>query len=248
MSPRGKVYIVGAGPGDPELITVKGLRVLREAEVLLYDHLVSEELLKEAPISAERIYVGKRAGHHSFKQEEINALLFEKAREGRRVVRLKGGDPFVFGRAGEEMEFLESKGIPFEVVPGVTAASALASQAKFSLTHRAHSSILTFVTGHRKGDAPLELPFSALARLGGTVVIYMGLGTLGELQQGLLEEGMEPDTPVLMGRNVTLPTQQFLSTTLGEMVSVRERVGLKPPVLVVIGRVVAEARCMGEGS
>ncbi len=235
---RGKVFIVGAGPGDPELITVKGLKLLRRAEVVLYDHLVNEAILREVPPETPKVYVGKVAGHHSVKQEEINRLLVESADKGLTVVRLKGGDPFIFGRVGEEMEFLREKGVPYEVVPGVTAASALASRGEFSLTHRGYSSLLTFVTGHRKGNGPLRLPFSSLAKLGGTLVVYMGLGALEELRDGLLSEGMEPHTPVMLGRKVGWPDERLLVTTLENMVNLREREGLTPPVLVVIGRVV----------
>ena len=240
----GRVFIVGAGPGDPELITVRGLRLLQQAQVVLYDHLVNPELLDEAPEDAQRIYVGKVSGHHSVSQEEINRLLVEKARQGLTVVRLKGGDPFVFGRVGEEMEFLEEHGVPYEVVPGVTAASSLAAQARFSLTHRHHSSILTFVTGHRRRDAPLDLPFSHLAGLNGTLVIYMGLGALKELQERLISEGLDPHTPVLLGRKVSWRDHMLLQTTLGDMVALRERKGLKPPVLVVVGKVAEMAKVL----
>ncbi len=238
MSAVGTVYIVGAGPGDPELITVRGLRLLRQAEVVLYDHLVSQDLLGEVPSLAQRIYVGKVAGKHSARQEEINRLLVEKAREGLTVVRLKGGDPFVFGRVGEEIEYLRNHGVPYQVVPGVTAASAIASQCGFSLTHRRCSSVLSFVTGHRRGDRPLDLPFSHLSGLGGTLVVYMGLGALAELREGLLGQGMDPATPVLLGERVTWPEQRLVVTTVGGMVEARDREGLAPPVLVVIGSVV----------
>ena len=241
MSPRGKVYIVGAGPGDPELITVKGLRLLQNAQVVLYDHLVNREILREAPESAELIYVGKTAGHHSMAQEKINALLVEKVALGCMVVRLKGGDPFVFGRVGEEMDHLKAKGIPYEVVPGVTSASALAARGRFSLTHRSFSSTLTFVTGHRRNNAPLDLPFRHLSGMGGTLVVYMGLGALRELQSRLLEEGMAPSTPVLMGRRVSWPEERLLPTTLERMVDLRDEECLKSPVLVVIGDVVKTA-------
>ncbi len=238
----GKVYIVGAGPGDPRLITVRGLELLREAQVVLYDHLVSEELLGEAPDYAEKIYVGKMAGRHSMGQEDINRLLLEKAGEGKMVVRLKGGDPFIFGRLGEEMECLEGAGVHYEVVPGVTAASAVASVARLSLTHRNYSSLLTMVTGHRKRNSALDLPFSSLAGMGGTLVVYMGLAALEELQERLLEAGMDPSTPVLMARGVTWSQERLLRTTLGDMVRSRDENHLASPVLLVIGHVVAMAK------
>jgi len=234
----GKVYIVGAGPGDPELITVKGLRLLRKAQVVLYDHLVHTSLLEEVPPEARRVFVGKVAGHHSMKQEKINRLLVENAQMGFTVVRLKGGDPFIFGRVGEEMEYLEAHGVPYEVVPGVTAASAAASVGRFALTHRHHASLITFVTGHRREGKPLDLPFPLLARLGGTLVVYMGLGTLEWLQKGLLEGGMDPALPVFLAHRVTWPQERLVVTTLGGMVEARDRERLTPPVLVVVGGVV----------
>ena len=235
---RGKVFIVGAGPGDPELITVRGKRLVQMCDVLLYDHLVHPDIVALARRECEKVYVGKVSGRHSMPQDEINRLLVDRARRGKVVVRLKGGDPVIFGRAGEEMEWLDREGVDYEVVPGVTAASAAASRVKMPLTHRDHASVVTFITGHRKGNAPLSLPFDALAALGGTMAVYMGVATCGEIAASLMDAGMPRDTGVLIAQNVGLEGERFIFTTLGELPEVVVREGVKPPSLFIMGKIV----------
>lgn len=236
---RGKVYLVGAGPGDPDLITVKGLRCLRAAEVVVYDRLVSAELLAEVPAQAQRIFVGKQPGRCSLHQEEINALLIEQARLGRTVVRLKGGDPFVFGRGGEEALALALAGIPFEIVPGVTSAIAVPAYAGIPVTHRGQSGVLTIVTGHETPEhaAPL-VDWEALAKLDGTLVILMGVATLPAISRRLLSAGLASTTPVAVIEQGTVAQQRVVT---GPLEGIEERVttaGLRSPAVIVIGRVV----------
>jgi len=236
---RGQVYLVGAGPGDPELITVKGLRCLRAAEVVIYDRLVNSVLLDEVPASALRIFVGKQPGRCSLRQEEINALLVEHAHLGRTVVRLKGGDPFVFGRGGEEALALVEAGIAYEVVPGISSAIAVPAYAGIPVTHRNRSGALTIVTGHEtpEHDMPL-VDWEALARLDGTLVILMGVATLPLITQKLLQAGMIPSTPAAVIEQGTIARQRAVR---GPLVEIAERVttaGLRSPAVVVIGRVV----------
>jgi uroporphyrin-III C-methyltransferase len=237
--PRGKVYLVGAGPGDPELITVKGLRCLRAAEVVVYDRLVNAVLLEEVPASAQRIFVGKQPGRCSLRQEEINALLVEHARLGRTVVRLKGGDPFVFGRGGEEALALVEAGITFEIVPGISSAIAVPAYAGIPVTHRNRSGALTIVTGHEtpEHDTPL-VDWEALARLDGTLVILMGVATLPLIRQQLLQAGMDPATPAAVIEQGTIARQRTVRAPLAEIVERVTAAGLHSPAVVVIGRVV----------
>jgi uroporphyrin-III C-methyltransferase len=233
------VYLVGAGPGDPELITVRGLRVLRQAEVVVYDRLVSPELLDEAAAGALRVFVGKHAGGPCTSQEEINALLVHYARRGFRVVRLKGGDPFVFGRGGEEAEALVAAGIPFEVVPGVSSAVAVPAYAGIPLTHRRLSSSFAVVTGHRESgtDRP-PVDWAKLATAVDTLVVLMGLGTLPEVVEALVANGRAPETPVALIRWGTTGRQETVSGTLADIVAKAYEAALRPPVLAVIGEVV----------
>ena len=191
----GKVWLVGAGPSDGGLLTLKGKAVLEQAEVVVFDALVGPEILSWIPPQAEKINVGKRAGCHLKSQEEINRILLEKALEGRRVVRLKGGDPFLFGRGGEELELLTACGVAYEVVPGVTSAVAVPAYCGIPVTHRDFCSSVHIITGHKRQGKPLELPFRALAETGGTLVFLMGLTALPEICQGLLEAGLPPETP-----------------------------------------------------
>jgi uroporphyrin-III C-methyltransferase len=236
---RGKVYLVGAGPGDPELITVKGLRCLRAAEVVIYDRLVNPVLLEEVPASAQRLFVGKQPGRCSLRQEEINALLVEHARLGRTVVRLKGGDPFVFGRGGEEALALVEAGIAFEVVPGISSAIAVPAYAGIPVTHRNRSGALTIVTGHEtpEHDAPL-VDWEALARLDGTLVILMGVATLPAIRQKLMQAGMDPATPAAVIEQGTIAHQRTVRAPLAEIVERVTAADLRSPAVVVIGRVV----------
>ena len=227
----GKVYIVGAGPGDPDLITVKGRDILAEATVVLYDNLVAPELL---PAKAKRIYVGKKKSDHSMPQAEIIRLLIEHANAGEIVVRLKGGDPYVFGRGGEEAEALADAGIDFEVVPGVTAALGIAAYTGVPLTHRDHNSSVTFVTGHD----PEKIDWTKVGHAQ-TLVVYMGLTTIGLIAQRLMEAGRSADTPAVVVQRATTPRQHTIFTTLGDLKQVIDAAQLKPPATIVIGEVAA---------
>jgi uroporphyrinogen III methyltransferase/synthase len=236
---QGRVYLVGAGPGDPGLLTLRGRELLSRAEVVVYDHLVSPRILDHAPADAERIYVGKRASAHTLRQEEINRLLIERARAGANVARLKGGDPFVFGRGGEEALALAEAGIDFEVVPGVTAAVACAAYAGIPVTHRTLASSLGLVTGHEAADKDdSALDWQALARWEGTLVFYMGVGNLGPICGRLRAEGLDPQTPAAVIRWGTTPRQQVIAATLGALPERAREAGLEPPALIVIGKVV----------
>lgn len=230
----GKVYLVGGGPGDPGLITVKGLELLRRADVVLYDHLVASQLLEETPKTAELIPVGKTAGNHSFTQPEINNLLVEKAQTHQVIVRLKGGDPFVFGHGGEECEVLRAAGIPFEVVPGVSSAFAVPAYAGIPLTHRDHASQFTIVTGHdREGDLP---DWNNLPRQG-TLIFLMSLGRLAQITEGLLENGWPAETPTAVIQRGTTTQQRVVTGTLADIAP--KAVGFKSPSIIVVGNVVA---------
>ena len=235
--PGGKVWLVGAGPGDPELLTLKAARLIAQADALVYDHLVGEGIVDLARPDARRIYAGKEASNHTLPQGAINSLLVELAREGLSVVRLKGGDPFIFGRGGEELETLVASGIPFEVVPGVTAAAGCAAYGGFPLTHRDHAQALTFVTGHLK-DGTVNLDWSALARPNQTVVFYMGIGAVTEICRQMMAHGLPSMTPAAVVRNGTLPTQHTLLATLGTLPHRIAEAGIKPPALIVVGSVV----------
>ena len=228
-----KVYLIGAGPGDPELLTLKGRRILEQAEVVLYDHLAPEALLSHAPPDAERIYVGKKRSEHAASQEEICALLVAHARAGRRVVRLKGGDPFIFGRGGEEAEALADAGIPFEVVPGVTTPLGVAAYTGVPLTHRDHTSAVTFVTGHSVEAIDWD-------RVGhvDTVVLFMGLTQFPAIARELIARGRSPETPAMAVRWATRPDQETVTGTLATLPELIVRRGLKPPATIVIGEVV----------
>ncbi|MCS7235972.1 MAG: uroporphyrinogen-III C-methyltransferase [Armatimonadota bacterium] len=239
----GKVFLVGAGPGDPELITVRGLRVLREADVVVYDRLVHPALVDEAPAGAERVYAGKHPGGLRTSQEQIVQVLVDRARRGLRVVRLKGGDPFVFGRGGEEVEALREAGVPYEVVPGVTAAVAVPAAAQIPVTHRERASAFAVVTGHACEASP-GVDWSALVRVP-TLVVLMGLRRLPQVVDQLLAAGAEPDTPVAMVARGTLPDQRVVVATLGTVVEDVQRAGLQPPATLVVGRVVQLAREAG---
>ncbi|MFN3975173.1 MAG: uroporphyrinogen-III C-methyltransferase [Dehalococcoidia bacterium] len=229
MTGPGIVYLVGAGPGDPGLITVKGLRLLRAAEVVVYDRLVHPDLVAEAPPWAERVPVGKEPGHHPFPQEAINALLAHRARQGKRVVRLKGGDPFVFGRGGEEAEALAAAGIPFEVVPGVSSAIAVPAYAGIPVTDRRYASSFRVVAGHGAGED---------AHRRETVVVLMPVGVLPQVVERLLRQGWPTDTPVAFVESGTFPSQRTLVTTLGGAVETAQEAGLRPPAVAVVGEVV----------
>ncbi len=237
----GLVALVGAGPGDPELLTLKGLRLLQEADVVLYDNLVNRAILDYARRDAQKIYVGKRRRFHGVRQEGINALLLEHARAGRRVVRLKGGDPFIFGRGGEEIESLAGLGIDCVVVPGITAGLGAAAYAGIPLTHRDVAQSVRFVTGHRRDDV-INLDWPELARADQTLVIYMGLPGLEEILSRLVAHGLPPDTPAALVEKATLPDQQVVSGTVADLAARVRAAGVSGPTTAIVGSVVAYRR------
>ncbi|HMD70276.1 MAG TPA: uroporphyrinogen-III C-methyltransferase, partial [Bryobacteraceae bacterium] len=228
-----KVYLVGAGPGDPDLITVKGRRVLESADAVLFDHLAPAALLALAPAHAERIYVGKKKADRVYSQDEICAMLIDRARRGWNVVRLKGGDPFLFGRGGEEAEALAEAGVPFEIVPGVTAPLGIAAYTGVPLTHREHTSAVTFVTGHAVGAIDWDR-----VGMSETLVIFMGLTTFGDIARELIARGRDRGTPAMAVRWGTRSDQQTLTGTLATLPELVERSGMKPPATIIVGEVV----------
>ena len=233
----GFVSLVGAGPGDPDLLTLKALRVMQSASVVLYDNLVSPALVDLARRDAERIYVGKEQDNHALPQAEINALMVRLAREGRRVVRLKGGDPFIFGRGGEEIDALAAQGVAFEVVPGVTAAAGAASHAGIPLTHRDYADACVFVTGHLRSGA--EQPdWRGLVRPRQTIVVYMGVGALSQICARLVEQGLAPSTPCAVVEKATLPAQRVIEGTLASLPEIARLNEVRPPALLIVGDVV----------
>lgn len=238
----GAVYLVGAGPGDPSLITVRGLELVREADVILYDALLDKRLLDEAPLHCERIYVGKRAGSHAMTQEAINGELVRHARAGKRVVRLKGGDPMIFGRATEEIRALRDAGLNFEVIPGVTASAAAAAVGGFSLTERHIASAVVFVTGHEcAGKISPAVRWSDYAALGATLCIYMGAQASERIAAELLAAGLSPDLPTWAASAVSHPGETARLGTLAALARGEQLAGLATPVVLVIGEVAREA-------
>jgi uroporphyrin-III C-methyltransferase / precorrin-2 dehydrogenase / sirohydrochlorin ferrochelatase len=234
---QGIVYLVGAGPGDPELLTLKAARLLRLADVCVYDHLVSSDVLGLVRRNAELVYAGKEKSNHALPQGDINALMVALARKGKRVLRLKGGDPFIFGRGGEEMQFLAEHGIPFEVVPGVTSASGASTYAGIPLTHRDYAQACVFVTGHLKSGT-CELDWEMLARRGQTIVIYMGVGQIEEIFGALKAHGLPGDWPAAAIERATTPKQRVVTGTLTTLPGRVAHAALKPPALIVVGEVV----------
>lgn len=237
VEPVGPVALVGAGPGDPELLTLRAARLLAQAEVVVYDNLVGPGVMALVPPAAERIYAGKQRANHSMAQEGINALLVRLARTGRRVVRLKGGDPLIFGRGGEELLALAEAGVPFEVVPGITAAHGVAAYAGIPLTHRDHAQGVVFVTGHLK-DGTCDLDWAGLARPRQTVVIYMGLSGLPTITAELMAHGLPADWPAAVISRGTLPQQRVVVATLATVADEAARAGLSSPSLTIVGHVV----------
>jgi uroporphyrin-III C-methyltransferase/precorrin-2 dehydrogenase/sirohydrochlorin ferrochelatase len=234
----GWVYLVGAGPGDPELLTMKAARLIGEADVLVYDNLVSKAVLALARPEAELMYAGKERGNHSLPQEQINQLLVRLARTGKRVVRLKGGDPYIFGRGGEEVETLHADGISFEVVPGITAAAGVGSYAGIPLTHRNYAQACVFVTGHLQ-DGSMNLDWPGLARRRQTVVIYMGLSGLSHLCAKLMEHGLPADWPAAIVQHGTQPSQRTVTGTLTTLPELSVAASLRAPTLIIVGEVVS---------
>ncbi len=237
---RGKVYLVGAGPGDPGLITLRGKHLLERAEVVVYDYLANPKLLSHVPENAERIYAGKKGGGlHAFTQAEINRLLIDHAAAGKRVVRLKGGDPFIFGRGAEEIEELVAAGINFEVVPGVTSATAAATYAGIPITHREYTASVAFVTGHEApGKKESNIAWDKLATGAGTLVIYMGIKNLPIITRKLIDNGRSPDTPVAVVRWASTPQQRSVEGTLATITDIVKEAAIRPPALIIVGEVV----------
>ncbi len=233
----GLVSLVGAGPGDPELLTLRAVRVLMRAEVVVYDHLVNESILSLTADGTELIYAGKQTSHHTLSQDQISQLLVGLARRGKRVVRLKGGDPFIFGRGGEEVEFLLENGVPFEVIPGITAASGAASYAGIPLTHRDHAQSCVFVTGHLKPGGG-DIDWDSLARPRQTLVIYMGLGQISDICANLVAHGLSACTPAAVIEHATTPQQRVVTGNLLDLPLRVRQGGFKSPSLIIVGDVV----------
>lgn len=241
----GQVCLVGAGPGDPELLTLKALKRLQQADVVVYDNLVGEGVMALVPPHVERIYVGKESSNHTVPQDDITRMLVQLAQRGKKVVRLKGGDPFVFGRGGEELATIAHEGIAAEVVPGITAALGASAYTGIPLTHRDHAQSCVFVTGHRK-DGSYSLDWPMLARPHQTVVIYMGVGSLAGIASELVAHGRSPQTPVALVRNATRDDQTTVVGTLETIAAVAAAHRMQPPALIVIGEVVSLYRAEQE--
>jgi len=236
---KGKVYLVGSGPGDPELLTVKALRLIQQADVIFYDRLVSDEILDLIPIGVGRFMVGKASGHHCVPQQEINQLLISAAHKNRNVVRLKGGDPYIFGRGSEEALALHKQGIAFEVVPGITAASGCSSYAGIPLTHRGMSRSVQFITGHFRESEPLEIDWQKLVNPQTTLVFYMGLSSLDYICQSLMKAGLAGNTPAAAIQNGTSDQQQKLISDIKNLANAVRTSEMQAPVMIIVGQVVS---------
>jgi uroporphyrin-III C-methyltransferase/precorrin-2 dehydrogenase/sirohydrochlorin ferrochelatase len=233
----GEVFLVGAGPGDPDLLTFRALRLMQQADVVLYDRLVDPKILDLVRREAERVYVGKRPQNHAAPQEEISQMLVKFAREGKRVLRLKGGDPFVFGRGGEEIETLADEGVPFQVCPGITAAIGCSAYSGIPLTHRDHAQACVFVTAHGR-DGPIARDWKALIRPGQTVAIYMGLGHIEEILREVAAQGVDPKTPAAIVDNGARPNQRVVVATVAGLAAAAREAGLRGPTIIIVGSVV----------
>ena len=237
----GKVYLVGSGPGDPDLLTVKALRLMQTADVVLYDRLVSEDILDMIPAGVSRIRVGKKSGHHCVPQQEINQLLINSARNNRKVVRLKGGDPYIFGRGSEEALALRKAAIEFEVVPGITSAAGCSAYAGIPLTHRGMSRSVQFLTGHLKENDPLDIDWKKLTDTESTLVFYMGLANLDVICQSLIDAGLASTTPAAAVQDATTSRQQRVISTLADLAAAVQQAELQAPVMIIVGQVVSLA-------
>ena len=234
----GEVALVGSGPGDAELLTIRAVRFIEQADVVIYDRLVSDEIMALLPAGCERFYVGKEQAKHCVPQGKINELLVQYAQQGRKVLRLKGGDPFIFGRGGEEAEFLLQNGISCHVCPGITAASGCTTYAGIPLTHRGVAQGCTFITGHMQNDGQLNLPWQSLSSSSQTVVFYMGINTLSSITEQLIKHGRNANTPAALIRKGTQPDQQIFRGTLSSLAGLVVKHKITPPTLIVIGDVV----------
>ncbi len=241
MKSKACVYLLGTGPGDPDLLTVKALRLMQQADVVVYDRLVSDEILQLIPAGTTRIYVGKRSGRHTLAQDEINTLLVNLAETERAIVRLKGGDPFIFGRGSEEALYLSKHGVRFEIIPGITAASACASYAGIPLTHRGLASSVQFISGHAQNNQPLNLDWATLADENKTLVIYMGVANIGYISQQLIQAGLAACSPAAAIENGASRRQRCLICELSQLQQRVTEEELQAPVVFVIGRVVSLA-------
>lgn len=239
---KGQVILVGAGPGDPDLLTIKGRKAIESADVVVYDRLVGEAIFDLIPADAERINVGKESSHHTVPQDQINRILLEKALEGKCVVRLKGGDPFLFGRGGEELELLAAHGVSFQEIPGITSAIAVPAYAGIPVTHRDCCSSLHIITGHQRAGKPLNINFPALVQTRGTLVFLMGVSALEEICRGLLDAGMEPDMPAAVIERGTTPSQRPVLATLSTLPETARAQQVKSPAIIIVGRVCAYSR------
>lgn len=238
---RGKVWLAGAGPGDAGLVTVKTAHLIESADVIVYDALISAELLSRIPHSTETVYVGKHAGNHPVPQEEINQILVREAKKGKKVLRLKGGDPFVFGRGGEELETLVREHIPFEVVPGITSSVAVPAYAGIPVTHRDYTSSFHVITGHARKDGTLNIDFDSLVRLNGTIVFLMSVSSMEKILNGLTDAGMNPDMPAAVLERGTTAGQRRVTATVGTLKEESDHAGIRTPAIIVVGKVCALA-------
>ncbi len=245
MTETGKVYLVGAGPGDPDLLTIKARKIFDQVEVVVYDRLVSDEIMDLVPTGTSRINVGKQPRFHPVPQEDINDILVNLAREGRSVMRLKGGDPFLFGRGSEEASHLHANGVSFEVIPGVTSASACAAAIGLPLTHRGYATGARFITGHCSADSELDWDWKGLSDPNTTLVVYMGVTNLAQITLRLIENGLSASTPIAAVNNGTRPNQRCLISTLGEISKDLTELEFSGPVLFIIGRVVELTKALG---
>lgn len=234
----GEVALVGSGPGDAELLTIRALRFIEQAEIVIYDRLVSAEIMALLPAKCQRFYVGKEQAKHCVPQGNINQLLVDYAQQGKKVLRLKGGDPFIFGRGGEEVEFLLQNGISCHLCPGITAASGCTTYAGIPLTHRGVAQGCTFITGHLQNDGQLNLPWQSLSSSSQTVVFYMGINTLSRITEQLIKHGRDANTPAALIRNGTQPEQEIYRGNIASLASLVAKHNITPPTLIVIGDVV----------